>query len=212
MILLISAHLESGHYFNPHAQRIMEAKAARREARSSSTRGSRTPPRTPTTGSRRSPGSRRRSCSRSRDHLIQHRPLRPRVRAALVELAGVPGRRAARTAEPTFESFEAALARALRRRTRSSSPQRESGVDAATLARGRRDRGAAPARGSPPTPGAAPPPATSAAGRSSRCALPAQRAARRGRAPRAARIPNAWNKFVPRPIHTAAAPADSGTS
>ena len=27
-ILLISAHLESGHYFNPHAQRIMEAKAA----------------------------------------------------------------------------------------------------------------------------------------------------------------------------------------
>lgn len=27
VILLISAHLESGHYFNPHAQRIMEAKA-----------------------------------------------------------------------------------------------------------------------------------------------------------------------------------------
>ncbi len=28
VILLISAHLESGHYFNPHAQRIMEAQAA----------------------------------------------------------------------------------------------------------------------------------------------------------------------------------------
>ncbi len=27
VILLISAHLETGHYFNPHAQRIMEAKA-----------------------------------------------------------------------------------------------------------------------------------------------------------------------------------------
>ena len=27
VILLISAHLESGHYFNPHAQRIMEARA-----------------------------------------------------------------------------------------------------------------------------------------------------------------------------------------
>ncbi len=27
VILLISAHLESGHYFNPHAQRILEAKA-----------------------------------------------------------------------------------------------------------------------------------------------------------------------------------------
>src|SRR6478736_7883677 len=25
-ILLISAHLETGHYFNPHAQRIIEAK------------------------------------------------------------------------------------------------------------------------------------------------------------------------------------------
>ncbi len=28
VILLVSAHLESGHYFNPHAQRIMEAKQA----------------------------------------------------------------------------------------------------------------------------------------------------------------------------------------
>ena len=26
VIFLISAHLEAGHYFNPHAQRIMEAK------------------------------------------------------------------------------------------------------------------------------------------------------------------------------------------
>src|SRR5438046_1798457 len=26
VILLISAHLESGHYFNPHAQRVMEGK------------------------------------------------------------------------------------------------------------------------------------------------------------------------------------------
>jgi hypothetical protein len=26
VMLLISAHLEAGHYFNPHAQRIMEAK------------------------------------------------------------------------------------------------------------------------------------------------------------------------------------------
>ena len=28
VILLLSSHLETGHYFNPHAQRIMEAKAA----------------------------------------------------------------------------------------------------------------------------------------------------------------------------------------
>ena len=65
VILLISAHLEAGHYFNPHAQRIMEAKAARRQARSSSTPGCRTPPPTPTSGWRRSPAPRRRSCWRS---------------------------------------------------------------------------------------------------------------------------------------------------
>ena len=28
VILLISSHLESGHYFNPHAQRIIEARRA----------------------------------------------------------------------------------------------------------------------------------------------------------------------------------------
>src|SRR3954470_2037826 len=28
VILLISAHLESGHYFNPHAQRIIDGKAS----------------------------------------------------------------------------------------------------------------------------------------------------------------------------------------
>src|SRR5207302_54117 len=28
VILLISAHLESGHYFNPHAQRVMDGKAS----------------------------------------------------------------------------------------------------------------------------------------------------------------------------------------
>ncbi len=32
VILLLSSHLETGHYFNPHAQRIMEGKAAGREA------------------------------------------------------------------------------------------------------------------------------------------------------------------------------------
>ncbi len=32
VIFLISSHLEAGHYFNPHAQRIMEAKANGRDA------------------------------------------------------------------------------------------------------------------------------------------------------------------------------------
>ena len=30
-MLLLSSHLETGHYFNPHAQRIIEGKMQRRE-------------------------------------------------------------------------------------------------------------------------------------------------------------------------------------
>jgi anaerobic selenocysteine-containing dehydrogenase len=48
-ILLLSSHLETGHYFNPHAQRIIEAKA-RGAKIACSTRGSATPPRWPTGG------------------------------------------------------------------------------------------------------------------------------------------------------------------
>jgi hypothetical protein len=33
VILLLSSHLEAGHYFNPHAQRIIEGKLAGRSWR-----------------------------------------------------------------------------------------------------------------------------------------------------------------------------------
>ena len=65
VILLISSHLEAGHYFNPHAQRIMEGKQAGPSS-SCSTPGCPTPRRTPTSGSRPGPAARRRSCWRSR--------------------------------------------------------------------------------------------------------------------------------------------------
>ena len=42
VILLISAHLESGHYFNPHAQRVIDGKAERRKADRAWIRGCRT--------------------------------------------------------------------------------------------------------------------------------------------------------------------------
>ena len=41
-ILLLSSHLEAGHYFNPHAQRIIDGKSARREDRVIDTRLSNT--------------------------------------------------------------------------------------------------------------------------------------------------------------------------
>ena len=52
-ILLLSAHLETGHYFNPHAQRIIEAKTKGAKRSRSSTPASPTPRPAPTTGSHR---------------------------------------------------------------------------------------------------------------------------------------------------------------
>ena len=67
VILLISSHLEAGHYFNPHAQRIIEAKAARRQA------------------------------DRPRHAPVEHRHAR---RPLAVALAGLGGRDPARDREP----------------------------------------------------------------------------------------------------------------
>ena len=43
VIFLIAAHLETGHYFNPHAQRIIEAKAKGAKVDRGGRRGCRTP-------------------------------------------------------------------------------------------------------------------------------------------------------------------------
>jgi anaerobic selenocysteine-containing dehydrogenase len=62
VIFLISAHLESGHYFNPHAQRIIEGR--RNGAAHRHDRASRIPPRRPITGCRHGRGASPPSSSR----------------------------------------------------------------------------------------------------------------------------------------------------
>ena len=62
-ILLLSSHLETGHYFNPHAQRIIEAKMRGAKVCRHRLRGSATPPRWPTAGWRRGRAPRPRCCS-----------------------------------------------------------------------------------------------------------------------------------------------------
>ena len=90
VIYLISSHLETGHYFNPHAQRITEARAERRQGdRARHPAVQHRHPRRPL-ARRRSRAARRRSTSPSPATCIAHRPLRPRVRPPLVELGGVP--------------------------------------------------------------------------------------------------------------------------
>jgi hypothetical protein len=113
-IFLISSHLEAGHYFNPHAQRIMEGKAAAPPS-SASTRACRTPARRPTGGCRRGRAP-------SRSLLLGHRPavaaqrhLGARLRAPLDELGDLPGRAPAPTCEPTFERRWSGAARRVRR-------------------------------------------------------------------------------------------------
>ncbi len=132
VILLISAHLESGHYFNPHAQRVIDGKANGAKLIVFDTRLSNTATHAdywiaPVAGL----GSG--DPARDRQPPDPRTALRPRFRAALVELAGVSRARAARAGAGTSS--------ASRRRSRSSTPSytfefaaRESGVPAATLA------------------------------------------------------------------------------
>jgi len=84
VILLISAHLESGHYFNPHAQPRDGRKNQRRQADRLLTQGFPTPLHTPTTTSRH---TRIRSGNPviNRELFDSEQSLQSRVCAALVE-------------------------------------------------------------------------------------------------------------------------------
>ena len=95
VIYLISSHLETGHYFNPHAQRIMEAKANGAKVIVLDTRLSNTATHADWWLSPY-PGSRGRHQPGGGAPPDRHQGLRPRVRAPVVELGGVPGRRAPR--------------------------------------------------------------------------------------------------------------------
>ena len=127
-----------------------------------------------------------------------------------MELAGVPGRRAPRASSRTFEAFEAILAELYAEYTFEFAAA-ESGVAAATLREVAEAVAGAGTRLSHPHLAQRRRPATWAAGRwraPCSCSTPSS-----ARSPRpGGTFPNAWNKFVPRPIHWPAAPARAGTS
>ena len=130
-VLLCSAHLESGHYFNPHAQRLIEAQAARREDR----------------GDRSAAVEHRLARGLLAAHLAGHGgggaagdraraarggPLRPRVRAPLGQLAHLHASPRARDGADVRQLHRASSS-ASTPATRPSSRRRESGVPAATI-------------------------------------------------------------------------------
>ena len=94
-ILLIRSHLETGHYFNPHAQRIIEGKMAGAKI----CRDRPAPVEHRLDGRLLAaawPGSEAAMLLAIAHVLLDDGTLRPRVRAPLDELGGVPARRAAR--------------------------------------------------------------------------------------------------------------------
>jgi anaerobic selenocysteine-containing dehydrogenase len=197
VILLISAHLESGHYFNPHAQRVMEAKARGAklivfDVRLSNTASHADHWLAPYPGSEAAmllaivrhlleSGAHNREFMRRwwnwKEYLRSERP----------------------TAAVTFENFEAALRETYAGYTFSYAAQ-ESGVDAATIEEVARVVAKAGTRFSSHNWRSA------AAGnlggwQVSRC-LFLINALLGAVATEGGTFPNAWNKFVPRPIHT----------
>ena len=130
VILLISAHLESGHYFNPHAQRIMEAKQSGAKVVVFDTRMSNTATHADHWLSPY-PGSEAAILLSIASYLIQHRLYnREFVRrwwnwAEYMEAVEGDG-------SASFEAFEQALERRYREYTFELAA-RESGIDAAAI-------------------------------------------------------------------------------
>ena len=88
VILLISAHLESGHYFNPHAQRVIDGKANGAKLIVFDTRLSHTATHADYWVAPY-PGSEARDAAGDRELPDSKQSLQPRVRAPLVELGGI---------------------------------------------------------------------------------------------------------------------------
>ena len=198
VIFLISAHLESGHYFNPHAQRIIEGKHAGAKIIVVDVRLSNTATHADYWLAPH-PGSEAAMLLAISNYLIQNGPLQPRVRTPLVELGRIsdaerPG------VEPRFEDFENPLARVVCRlhvRVRRG----RGGGRCADAARRRRRRRGRRLRASRRTTGGRQQPGTSAAGRFHAC-LFLLNALLGAIAVEGGVYPNAWNKFVPKPIYS----------
>ncbi len=150
--LLISSHLEAGHYFNPHAQRIIEGKQPRRARSRCIDPGCRTPRRCRTTGCPPGRGPRPRCCWRWR------RCCSTRTSStASSSAAGSTGARTWPTGRPApsrrFERFLARAARRVRAATRPSSPRPRAACRRRRSCRSRA-RSPPPRRRSPRTSGA----------------------------------------------------------
>jgi anaerobic selenocysteine-containing dehydrogenase len=131
VILLISSHLESGHYFNPHAQRIIEAKKRGAKVIVLDVRLSNTATHADYWLSPY-PGTEAAILLAIARHLIRERRYaRDFVRRWWNWLEYMRARHP--SAEPTFENFEVELA-ALYEPYTFEFAERESGVDAATIA------------------------------------------------------------------------------
>ena len=198
VIFLISSHLEAGHYFNPHAQRIIEGKQSGREGHRASTRAC--PTRRPCRPLAAAPGRapRPRSCWRIARLLLEAGTLGPRVRPPLGQLGDVPRRDRDPTCRCTFESVRTGAAR---RSTPTTRPERAAelcGLDAGADPRDRpahRRRARARSR---PTPGGPPAAGNLGGWQVARCLFSSTcspaRSAREG-----GTCPNGWNKFIPVP-------------
>jgi anaerobic selenocysteine-containing dehydrogenase len=196
VILLLSAHLESGHYFNPHAQRIVEARARGAKLIVIDVRLSNTATHADYWVAPR-PGSEAAMLLAIAHHLVVTRRYdREFVRrwwnwAEYMEHArGVPG--------ASFEQFEAALATIWAEHTFESAAA-ECGVDAATLREIADVVAGAGTRLSTHTWRSAC--AGNLGGWQIARALFLLNALTGAVACEGGTYPNAWNKFVPRPIH-----------
>lgn len=130
-ILLISAHLESGHYFNPHAQRIIEAKARGAKLIVFDVRLSNTATHADYWITAH-PGTEPAILLAIASHLIRHRRYnRDFVRRWWNWLEYMRARHGG--VEPTFENFARELAREYQSYTFEFAAK-ESGVDAGTIA------------------------------------------------------------------------------
>jgi len=196
VILLISSHLESGHYFNPHAQRVIEGKQAGAKLIVFDTRLSNTATHADYWVSPY-PGSEAAILLAIANHLIQHRRYdREFVRRwwnwqeyLEREHPGVA---------PTFEQFEGIL-RTLYADYTFEFAASESGVDAAVIEEVARVVGSAGTRLSTHSWRSAA--AGNLGGWQVSRTLFLLNALLGAVATPGGTSPNAWNKFVPRPIH-----------
>ena len=128
VILLISSHLETGHYFNPHAQRIMEgkvngnAKLVVLDPRLSNTAVARRPLDEPVAGQR--------GGDPAGDRVVPaaHRPGRVGLRPALGQLGHLPARAAPRRRPRRLRGVQAGADRGVRARTPSSTRPQEAQI------------------------------------------------------------------------------------